>query len=280
MPWVGSPVSAERAIRGLAGVTLVVKNLRPTALVLTDVLGFRLVGEYETEGRRSAGYEVGRGGPGAEVRLIERPDLPVHRMVGAGGVHHVAFRTPNDDEHAAWRDRLEKVGLGVTPIIDRFYFHSIYFREPGGILFEIATDGPGFTTDEDPAHLGERLALPPFLEPRRAEIEANLRPITPQPLTPRLPAGRQGLSGEAGAIRCVSLPGPVGPVASARRLSHRVQQRLHGRMGGETAAFFQIWNRRQYVIDEARGDQTRFTLRLHCPFQAALEIVAADTGRL
>jgi glyoxalase family protein len=92
-------------------------------------------------------------------------------------VHHVAFRTPDDDEHAAWRDRVLHAGLSVTPVIDRFYFRSIYFRESGGVLFEIATDGPGFAADEDAEHLGESLALPPFLEPRRREIEANLKPI-------------------------------------------------------------------------------------------------------
>jgi glyoxalase family protein len=108
--------------------------------------------------------------------------------VGIGGVHHVAFRTPNDEEQAAWRRRLAEAGVGVTPIIDRFYFHSIYFREPGGVLFEIATDGPGFATDEDMERLGERLALPPFLEPRRAEIEANLQPITPVKMAVARPA--------------------------------------------------------------------------------------------
>jgi glyoxalase family protein len=94
-------------------------------------------------------------------------------------VHHVAFRTPDDEEHRAWRERIRVAGLGVTPQIDRYYFRSIYFREPGGVLFEIATDGPGFATDEDAGHLGERLSLPPFLEPRREEIEARLAPIAP-----------------------------------------------------------------------------------------------------
>ncbi len=89
----------------------------------------------------------------------------------------MAFRTSDDEEHAAWRERIAQAGLGVTPQIDRYYFRSIYFREPGGVLFEIATDGPGFATDEDPAHLGERLSLPPFLEGRREEIEARLNPI-------------------------------------------------------------------------------------------------------
>ena len=92
-------------------------------------------------------------------------------------MHHVAFRTPDDEEHAEWRERIRAAGLGVTPQIDRYYFRSIYFREPGGVLFEIATDGPGFTSDEDAAHLGERLSLPPFLEERREEIEARLEPI-------------------------------------------------------------------------------------------------------
>ena len=91
----------------------------------------------------------------------------------------MAFRTPDEEEHAAWQARLARAGLRVTPVIDRYYFRSIYFREPGGVLFEIATDGPGFATDEAPEHLGEKLALPPFLEPRRAEIEANLKPIEP-----------------------------------------------------------------------------------------------------
>jgi glyoxalase family protein len=96
---------------------------------------------------------------------------------GYGGVHHVAFRTPNDAEQARWRERIAAAGLQVTEIIDRFYFKSIYFREPGGILFEIATDGPGFATDEAPEHLGERLALPPFLEPHREAIEAGLHTL-------------------------------------------------------------------------------------------------------
>ncbi|MGH2516738.1 MAG: ring-cleaving dioxygenase [Ktedonobacterales bacterium] len=179
VPWGKSPVAAAHAIRGLAGVTLTVSRLAPTAAVLTDVMGFRPVAEYTDNGHAAITFEVGPGGPGAEVRVIERPDLPRLRNVGAGDVHHVAFRTPDAEQHAAWRERLAEAGLHVTPIIDRFYFHSIYFREPGGVLFEIATDGPGFATDEDADHLGESLALPPFLEPHRAEIERNLKPITP-----------------------------------------------------------------------------------------------------
>jgi glyoxalase family protein len=97
--------------------------------------------------------------------------------LGAGGVHHIAFRVKDDDEQIAWRQRLTQARLPVSQFIDRFYFHSIYFRISNGILFEIATDGPGFAADEDPAHLGERLALPPFLEPHRAQIEAGLKPV-------------------------------------------------------------------------------------------------------
>jgi glyoxalase family protein len=92
----------------------------------------------------------------------------------------VAFRAPDDTQHAQWQQLLSQAGMGVTPVIDRFYFKSIYFREPGGVLFEIATDGPGFATDEDAAHLGEKLALPPFLEPHRARIEAGLKPLPTQ----------------------------------------------------------------------------------------------------
>ena len=176
-PWEKSPVPRETFIRGLDSVELTLKNLSSTSRVITDVMGFRQEEEYEEGGQKVATFEVGLGGPGARVRLVERPDLPIHRFVGAGGVHHVAFRTPDEEEHAAWRERLAKAGLGVTPVIDRYYFKSIYFREPGGVLFEIATDGPGFATDEDAEHLGETLSLPPFLEGQRRQIESNLRPI-------------------------------------------------------------------------------------------------------
>jgi glyoxalase family protein len=184
VPWSRSPVPAEWGIRGLEAVTLTVRALAPTARVLAEVLGFRKAGDYAEGGHTATLFEVGPGGPGAEVRVVERPDLPLSIANGAGGVHHVAFRTPTAEEHAAWRDRIARAGLQVTPVIDRYYFRSIYFREPGGVLFEIATDGPGFATDEDPAHLGERLSLPPFLEPRRAAIEANLKPIRPVTVSP------------------------------------------------------------------------------------------------
>ena len=120
-------------------------------------------------------YEMGPGGAGAELHVAVQPGLPVTRP-GAGGVHHVAFRTP-DADYDAWAERLNTLGIPNSGKVDRYYFRSLYFREPNGILFEIATDGPGFATDEPLATLGEKLALPPFLEPRRKEIEAGLKPL-------------------------------------------------------------------------------------------------------
>lgn len=178
-PWDKSPVPNEHFITGLHAVKLMVRDLEPTEWVLTEVLGFQLMREYpslEYSGKTVLVYEVGRGGPGTEVHVESGTHLPYARQ-GCGGVHHVAFRTTDEAEQRQWRERIAEAGLGVTPIIDRFYFKSIYFREPGGILYEIATDEPGFTADEDATKLGERLALPPFLEPKRAQIESQLKPL-------------------------------------------------------------------------------------------------------
>ncbi len=178
-PWKKSPVPEDKAIRGLYAVRLMVRALEPSARFLTESLGFRQAGTYQSAQKRPVTiYEVGPGGPGAEAHLEVWPEAP-RGLPAIGGVHHVAFRTPNQEEHAAWQEQLARAGRQVTPVINRFYFYSIYFREPGGVLFEIATDGPGFATDEEPEHLGERLALPPFLEPYRKEIEAGLKPIEP-----------------------------------------------------------------------------------------------------
>ncbi|HAE84520.1 MAG TPA: ring-cleaving dioxygenase [Ktedonobacter sp.] len=183
-PWRKSPVLVEMAIHGFYAVRLTLSKLEPSARFLTEILGFRRADTYQTPEQTSVTvFEVGSGGPGAEVHVEIHPEWPFHRFVGIGGVHHVAFRTPNEEEHRQWRDKIAKVNPTVTPVIDRFYFHSIYFREPGGVLFEIATDGPGFAVDEDVATLGERLSLPPFLEQERQVIEAHLRPITPVDLT-------------------------------------------------------------------------------------------------
>ena len=178
-PYPKSTVPQDKAILGLHASTLTVRNIGATSRVLKQALGFRAAGEYRRNGSRVVVFEVGPGGPGTEVHLEERPDLPLHRQVGIGGVHHVAFRTPNEAEHSEWRENLKRMGIGVTPVIDRFYFRSVYFREPGGVLFEIATDGPGFATDEDPDRLGERLSLPPFLEQHREMIEGGLQPVSP-----------------------------------------------------------------------------------------------------
>jgi glyoxalase family protein len=180
IPWHGSPVPAAMGIHGLYAVRLTTRALHPTAHLLTETLGFRQNGTYQSEQNSTVHvFEVGTtGGPGTEVHLDVRPDVSSGRP-GIGGVHHVAFRTPNAEEQVQWRERIANKISNVTPVIDRYYFHSVYFREPGGVLFEIATDGPGFATDEDPEHLGELLALPPFLEPHRQEIEENLRPIVP-----------------------------------------------------------------------------------------------------
>ncbi|GAC1364152.1 MAG: ring-cleaving dioxygenase [Ktedonobacteraceae bacterium] len=179
VPWKKSPIPTDVAIRGLDAATIIVSKIEQLALVLTQVLGFRQARTYqlsEDEAHRMFVFETGPGGPGTEVHVEVRPHGKIGRL-GIGGVHHMAFRTPNPEEHMQWRERLAKAGLGVTPVIDRFYFKAIYFRVPGGVLFEISTDGPGFATDENIEHLGEQLALPPFLEPRRAEIERNLHPL-------------------------------------------------------------------------------------------------------
>lgn len=178
IPWKKSPIPAEYAIRGLDTAAVVVRQLAPLASVLTQALGFKQAREYQLEGQNwLVVFEIGKGGPGAELHVEERPAGKAGRL-GIGGVHHVAFRVPNAEEHQQWREHLAQIGLGVTPVIDRYYFKSVYFRVPGGVLFELATDGPGFIDDaEDIEHLGESLAMPPFLEPHRAEIEKNLHPI-------------------------------------------------------------------------------------------------------
>ena len=179
-PWDYSPIPARFQIRGLGPVTITVPDLAPTDGVLTEVMRMRRVREYPDPDAPQYTvhvFEMGPGGAGAELHLQVRPDLPPVEP-GAGGVHHVAFRVPNIDEHRAWVKQLDKFGLPNSGEIDRFYFRSLYFREPNQVLFELATDGPGFATDEDPAHLGEHLALPPFLESRRAAIEVNLEPLS------------------------------------------------------------------------------------------------------
>ena len=170
--WSGSPVADEFAIRALAGVTLTVAQHTPTARLLTDALGFRKIGSVGSYER----YEVGEGSAGAFVDILARPDVP-HGRFGVGSVHHVAWRVADDASELEAREALIARGYEVTPVRDRNYFKSIYFVEPGGVVFELATDGPGFAVDEAPEELGMHLQLPAWLEERRAEIEAALLPI-------------------------------------------------------------------------------------------------------
>jgi glyoxalase family protein len=177
-PWEKSTVPAEHQIRGLGPVVLTVHDPARLEKVLTGVMNMRKVRDYATPHARARihVFAMGEGGPAAELHVVEQKDAPVARQ-GAGGVHHVAFRTPDDAQYDAWAQRLNELGVRNSGAIDRFYFRSLYFREPNGILFEIATDGPGFATDEPMQTLGQKLALPPFLEPRRGEIEAGLKPL-------------------------------------------------------------------------------------------------------
>lgn len=178
--WTKSGVPEEYAIVGLGHVTLTVGKAEQTQLVLTEVLGFKKVGSYPSlvEGMPEITvYSTGKGGPASEVHVEVRTDLPMERP-GRGSVHHVAFRVNTFEEYDKWEELLRSRGFMTSGKVDRYYFKSIYFREPNGILYELATDEPGFATDESIETLGESLALPPFLESRREEIEASLRPLT------------------------------------------------------------------------------------------------------
>lgn len=176
-PWEKSSVPQQHQLRGLGPISLDVHDLGRTGDTLTAVMNMRHIREYAAaDGTRTQVFAMGEGGPAAELHLAERRDLAMARQ-GAGGVHHVAFRTPDDEQYEAWGARLNELRIANSGEVDRFYFRSLYFREPNGILFEIATDGPGFATDEPLATLGEKLALPPFLEARRASIEAGLKPL-------------------------------------------------------------------------------------------------------
>ena len=182
-PWEKSPVPAEHQVRGLGPITISVPDVGPTEHVLTQVMGMRRLREYN--GHSSDGsdrtstvhvFETGNGGPAAELHVAVEPHLRPASS-GAGGVHHVAFRVPTFEDYDRWYERLNTLRVPSSGPVDRFYFRSLYFREPNGILFELATDEPGFAADEPMESLGEKLALPPFLEPRRAQIERGLKPI-------------------------------------------------------------------------------------------------------
>lgn len=178
--WVKEKISEENAIVGLGHVRLTVRKATPTEKVLIDLLGFTLAGSYPSEASDMPDilvYTTGAGGPAGEVHIETRTDLPAERP-GRGSVHHVAFRVPTMEDYPKWEELLRAQGFVTSGLVDRYYFKSIYFREPNGILYELATDEPGFDTDEPLEKLGETLALPPFLEPKRAQIEASLRPLS------------------------------------------------------------------------------------------------------
>jgi glyoxalase family protein len=167
--WEGSTVPAEYAVRGFYGVTMWEQNVERTSELLTETLGFH----FQREGGQRYRFQAASEGPGALVDVIHRPHGEPG-WGGAGTVHHIAWRTPNDEEQAAWQEGLTGLGYRVSPVMDRQYFHSIYFREPGGVLFEIATDPPGFSFDEPREELGRSLKLPPWLEPQRSQVEEIL----------------------------------------------------------------------------------------------------------
>ncbi len=167
--WPDGPIPAQAAIRGLHGATFAVARPEQTIHLLTGTMGFRAAGE---EGERQR-YEVGDGSVRWFVDVIAVPAAQRGRQ-GAGSVHHIAWRTATDEQQLAWRAELVQQGYGVSPVMDRKYFHSIYYRERNGILFEIATDPPGMTVDERLENLGHALVLPPWLEPHRKELVENL----------------------------------------------------------------------------------------------------------
>ncbi|MEF2548872.1 ring-cleaving dioxygenase [Aurantimonas sp. E1-2-R+4] len=175
-PWDGSSVPEEHQIRGLGPIVMSVPDLGRTEPILTEIMNMRKVRTYESDGAVVHAFEMGEGGPAAELHVAVEPDLP-RAGQGAGGVHHVAFRAADIDELHEWTERVKGFRVPSSGEVERYYFRSLYFREPNGILFEIATDGPGFAVDEPMESLGQSLSLPPFLEPKRAQIEANLKPL-------------------------------------------------------------------------------------------------------
>ena len=173
-PWSESSVPPEHSLRGFHSVTAALEGYERTASLLTETFGYELIQEVGNRFRFLAPGESGAG------KIIDLLCVPGTRRAssGAGSVHHIAFRAKDDAEQKAWREQVASLGYNVSPVMDRTYFHSIYFREPGGVLFEIATDPPGFALDESPSELGTNLRLPPQYERVRPQIERTLQPIT------------------------------------------------------------------------------------------------------
>lgn len=178
VPWEKT-LSAEMSTRGIFGVDMESPRPDATKRVLTEVLGYS-----DVDGTR---FQIESEDSASEL-VIKEPRGRTFGSVGAGGVHHVAFRVKDDTELLAFKDKIEAAGYRTSGYVDRYYFHSLYFREPGGVLFELATDGPGMAGDEPADSIGERLSIPPFMESRRASIEAGLKPL-PLPAYLSLPEG-------------------------------------------------------------------------------------------
>jgi glyoxalase family protein len=172
VPWREGPIDEDHAIRGFHSVTMTVAEATATSDLLVQTMGFRKSGQ---DGRRTR-FETGKGGPHSILDVVESPEGPVGEE-SIGTVHHVAWRADDAAHQLEWREALVKAGRNVTPVIDRYYFKSIYYREPGGVLFEIATDGPGFTKDEKAEDLGSALSLPPWFQVRRDRLDETLPPI-------------------------------------------------------------------------------------------------------
>ena len=172
-PWPDSPVAAEHAVRGFHSVSAALEGYERTARLITETFGYRLA---DQSGNRFRFLSADDSASGRIIDLLCQPDMAMGR-VAAGSIHHIAFRAKDEAEQLRWRERLVDLGYNVTPVIDRTYFHSIYFREPGGVLFEIATDPPGFALDEKVEELGTYLRLPSWMESARTQIEGILPPI-------------------------------------------------------------------------------------------------------
>lgn len=180
--WEMGPIPEAHALHGFHSVTLWLDEIEPTADLLINNMGYRLA---EQEGNRYR-FRGGAESLASTLDILHRPrqpeDIPDEAIFGAGSIHHIAFRVPMDEEQLEYQSALRAAGYGVTAVRDRSYFHSIYYREPGGVLFEIATEGPGFAIDEPVEALGESLKLPEWFEPTRSAIEADLQPITLNPV--------------------------------------------------------------------------------------------------
>ncbi len=170
--WQGGPIPLEYATRGFHSVTLSLKDITRTEKLLTETMGFQ---KFHEEGNRTR-FIAGEGGTARTVDILTLPDVQTG-MVGVGNVHHIAWRTSTDAEQKEWQQQLSGLGYGVSDVMDRQYFHSIYYREPGGVLFEIATDLPGFAADETLDNLGTTLRLPKWMEPNRERIQRGLKAL-------------------------------------------------------------------------------------------------------